>query len=130
MARRRGEALVHGSAACARAARAWETVTDFDRTQLYDDSKSLNQGALIVPGYSMDGWFGRIFGCGYFDPDKPIRKYNKTELNDLLYKEATRIKVDGVNLTYEGLIPKIQKSMLSKDVEAMQPHIAPSWSGR
>jgi excinuclease UvrABC ATPase subunit len=100
------------------------SVTDFDLSQLYDDSKSLNEGALTIPGYSMDGWFGRIFrGCGYFDPDKPIRKFTKVELNDLLYKEPTKIKVDDVNLTYEGLIPKIQKSMLAKDREAMQPHI-------
>ncbi len=100
------------------------SVTDFDLTVLYDDSKSLNEGALTIPGYSMDGWYGRIYGgCGYFDPDKPIRKYNKRELNDLLYREPTKIKVDGINLTYEGLIPKIQKSMLSKDRESMQPHI-------
>ena len=100
------------------------SVSDFDLTALYDDSKSLNEGALTVPGYSMDGWYGRIFrGCGYFDPDKPIRKYTKKELNDLLYKEATKIKVEGVNLTYAGLIPTIQRSMLSKDVDAMQPHI-------
>ncbi len=100
------------------------SVTDFDLTQLYDDSKSLNEGALTIPGYSVDGWYGRIFsGCGFFDPDKPIAKFTKRELNDLLYKEPTKIKVDGINLTYEGLIPKIQKSFLSKDVEAMQPHI-------
>jgi excinuclease UvrABC ATPase subunit len=100
------------------------SVTDFDLSQLYDDSKSLNEGALTIPGYSMDGWYGRIFtGCGFFDPDKPIRKFNKRELHDLLYKEPTRIKVEGINLTYEGLIPKIQKSMLSKDVDALQPHI-------
>ena len=100
------------------------SVNDFDLTALYDDSKSLDEGALTIPGYSMDGWFGRIFsGCGYFDPDKPIRKFTKKELHDLLYKEATKIKVDGINLTYEGLIPKIQKSMLAKDVDAMQPHI-------
>ena len=99
-------------------------VTDFDLAQMYDDSKSLNEGALKIPGYSMDGWFGRIFsGCCFFDPDKPIRKFNKKELHDLLYKEPTRIKVDGINLTYEGLIPKIQKSMLAKDVDAMQPHV-------
>ncbi len=99
-------------------------VTDFDLTQLYDDGKSLNEGALTIPGYSMDGWYGRIFsGCGFFDPDKPIRKFTKKELQDLLYKEPTKIKVDGINLTYEGLIPKIQKSFLSKDVDAMQPHI-------
>ncbi len=100
------------------------SVSDFDLSALYDDSKSLNEGALTIPGYSMDGWYGRIFrGCGFFDPDKPIRKFTKKELHDLLHKEPTKIKVDGVNLTYEGLIPKIQKSMLSKDREAMQPHI-------
>jgi len=100
------------------------SVNDIDLSALYDDSKSLNESALTIPGYSMDGWFGRIFkGCGFFDPDKPISKYSKKELNDLLHKEPTKIKVDGVNLTYEGLIPRIQKSMLSKDVEAMQPHI-------
>ncbi|MCB9706664.1 MAG: excinuclease ABC subunit UvrA [Myxococcales bacterium] len=99
-------------------------VTDFDLSQLYDAGKSLNQGALTIPGYSMDGWYGRIFrGCGYFDPDKAIRRFTKKELHDLLYREPTKIKVDGVNLTYEGLIPKIQRSMLSKDVEAMQPHV-------
>jgi excinuclease ABC A subunit len=100
------------------------SVTDFDLTQLYDDTKSLNEGALTIPGYSMDGWYGRIFrGCGYFDPDKPISKYTKKELGDLLHREATKIKVDGINLTYAGLIPTIQKSFLSKDVEALQPHI-------
>ncbi len=100
------------------------SVTDFDLSQLYDDSKSLNEGALTIPGYSIDGWFGRIFcGCGFFDPDKPIRKYTKTELKDLLHKEPTKIKVDNINLTYEGLIPRIQKSFLSKDVDALQPHI-------
>jgi excinuclease UvrABC ATPase subunit len=100
------------------------SVSDIDLSQLYDDKKSLNEGALTIPGYSMDGWFGRIFnGCGFFDPDKPIRKYTKKELHDLLHKEPTKIKVDGINLTYEGLIPKIQKSMLSKDVESLQPHV-------
>jgi excinuclease UvrABC ATPase subunit len=100
------------------------SVSDFDLTALYDDSMSLNEGALLIPGYSMDGWFGRIFsGCGFFDPDKPIKKFTKKELADLLYKEPTKIKVDGVNLTYEGLIPKIQKSMLSKDIDSLQPHI-------
>jgi excinuclease UvrABC ATPase subunit len=100
------------------------SVTDFDLSQLYDESKSLNEGALTIPGYSMDGWYGRIFaGCGFFDPDKPIRKYTKKELDTLLHNEPTRIKVDGINLTYEGLIPKIQKSMLSKDIDALQPHI-------
>jgi excinuclease UvrABC ATPase subunit len=99
-------------------------VNDIDLTQLYDDSKSLTEGALTIPGYSMDGWYGRIFtGCGYFDPDKPIKKFTKKELDDLLYKEPTKIQVDGINLTYEGLIPKIQKSMLSKDVDSLQPHV-------
>ncbi|MFC4590722.1 excinuclease ABC subunit UvrA [Sphaerisporangium corydalis] len=100
------------------------SVTDFDLTAFYDDSKSLNEGALTIPGYSMDGWYGRIFsGCGFFDPDKPLSKYTKRELDDLLHKEPTKIKVDGINLTYEGLIPRVQKSFLAKDVEAMQPHI-------
>jgi excinuclease UvrABC ATPase subunit len=100
------------------------SVNDIDLTQLYDDSLSLNAGALKIPGYSMDGWYGRIFGgCGFFDPDKPISRFTKRELNDLLYKEPTKIKVDGINLTYEGLVPRIQKSMLSKDVDALQPHI-------
>ncbi|MBA4865608.1 excinuclease ABC subunit UvrA [Streptomyces sp. PSKA54] len=100
------------------------SVTDFDLSALYDDSLSLNEGALTIPGYSMDGWYGRIFrGCGFFDPDKPISKFTKKELHDLLHKEPTKIKVEGINLTYEGLIPKIQKSFLSKDVDALQPHI-------
>ncbi|AEF40796.1 ATP-binding cassette domain-containing protein [Hoyosella subflava] len=99
-------------------------VTDFDLSALYDESLSLNEGALTIPNYSMDGWYGRIFrGCGFFDPDKPIRNFTKRERSALLYKEPTKIKVDGVNVTYEGLIPRIQKSFLSKDREAMQPHI-------
>ena len=99
-------------------------VSDFDLTALYDDTKSLDEGALLIPGYSMDGWYGRIYrGCGFFDSDKPIKNFTKRELDTLLYKEPTRIKVEGINVTFEGLIPKIQKSMLSKDVEAMQPHI-------
>ena len=99
-------------------------VTDFDLTALYDESLSLNEGAITIPGYSMEGWYGRIFrGCGFFDPDKPISEYTKKELHDLLHKEATKIKVEGINLTYLGLIPQMQKSFLSKDVDAMQPHI-------
>ncbi len=99
-------------------------VNDIDLTALYDDTLSLNEGALAIPGYTMDGWYGRIFrGCGFFDPDKPIKKYTKKELGALLYKEPTKIKVEGINLTYEGLIPKIGKSMLAKDVDALQPHI-------
>ncbi|MFW6600282.1 ATP-binding cassette domain-containing protein [Propionibacteriaceae bacterium Y2011] len=100
------------------------SVTDFDLTALYDETKSINEGAILIPGYTMDGWYGRIFrGCGFFDPDKPISKFTKRQLHDLLHKEPTRIKVEGINVTYEGLIPKIQKSMLVKDREAMQPHI-------
>jgi excinuclease UvrABC ATPase subunit len=100
------------------------SVSDIDLSALYDDSLSLNEGALTIPGYSMDGWYGRIYrGCGFFDPDKPIRKYSKRELHDLIHKEPTKIKVEGINLTYSGLIPQIQKSFLSKDVDALQPHI-------
>jgi excinuclease UvrABC ATPase subunit len=100
------------------------SVSDIDLSQLYDDSKSLNQGALTIPGYTADGWSVRIFtASGFLDPDKPIRKYTKQERQDFLYKEPTKVKVGGVNLTYEGLVPRIQKSFLSKDVEAMQPHI-------
>lgn len=100
------------------------SVTDIDLSALYDDGKSLNEGAITIPNYSMDGWYGRIFrGSGFFDPDKPIRRYTKRELRDLLHKEPTRIKVDGINVTYEGLIPRLRKSMLSKDVDALQPHV-------
>jgi excinuclease UvrABC ATPase subunit len=100
------------------------SVTDIDLSALYDDSKSLNEGALTIPGISMEGWYGRIFrGCGFFDPDKPIRAYTKKELRDLLHREPTKLKVDGVNLTYAGLIPTMHKSFLSKDVDGMQPHI-------
>ena len=100
------------------------SVNDFDLSALYDDAKSLNEGALTIPGYSMEGWYGRIFrGCGFFDPDKPIAKFTKKERHDLLYREPTKIKVEGINLTYSGLIPTIQKSFLSKDVDAMQPHV-------
>ncbi|HET7531700.1 MAG TPA: excinuclease ABC subunit UvrA [Nocardioidaceae bacterium] len=98
-------------------------VSDFDLTALYDDSKSLADGALTVPGYSMDGWYGRIFSGAGLPMDKPIATFTKKELQKLLYAEPTKIKVEGINLTYEGLIPKIQKSMLSKDVEALQPHV-------
>ncbi len=98
-------------------------VSDFDLTALYDDSRSLSEGALTVPGYSMDGWYGRIFSGAGLPMDKPIAQYTKKELEKLLYAPPTKIKVEGINLTYEGVIPKIQKSMLSKDVEAMQPHV-------
>jgi excinuclease UvrABC ATPase subunit len=98
-------------------------VSDFDLAALYDASKSLAEGALTVPGYSMDGWYGRIFSGAGLPMDKPIAKFTKKELDKLLYAEPEKIKVEGINLTYEGLIPKIQKSMLSKDVDAMQPHV-------
>ena len=104
-------------------------VTDFDLTQLYDASKSINEGALIIPGYSMDGWYGRIFrGCGFFDPDKPIAQFTKRELHDLLYKEPTKIKVEGINVTYEGVIAKIQGSMLAKDRDRCSRTSGPSWT--
>ncbi|HEV2742585.1 MAG TPA: excinuclease ABC subunit UvrA [Rubrobacter sp.] len=99
------------------------SVTDFDLSALYDESLSLNEGALKIPGYSMDGWYGRIFSGAGFDMGRPIGKFTKKELRKLHYGEPTKIKVDGVNLTYEGVIPKIQKSMLSKDVDALQPHV-------
>ena len=100
------------------------TVQDFDLAELYDADKALADGALRVPGYTMDGWYGRIFaGSGFFDMTKPLRDFTDQELADLLHREPTKIKVEGINLTYEGLIPKIRKSMLAKDVDAMQPHI-------
>ena len=99
-------------------------VSDMDLTALYDAEKSLEEGAITVPGVSMDGWYGRIFRqSGYFDPSKPIKDYTRRELDDLLYREPTKISVEGLNLTYSGLVPMIRKSMLAKDVEAMQPHI-------
>src|SRR6478672_10966961 len=101
------------------------TVSDIDLTELYDDSKSLAEGAITIPGYKTDSWWttGIFIESGLLDPNKPINKYTKKELDDFLYKEPTKVKVNGVNLTYEGLIPKIQKSMLSKDLESLQPHI-------
>ncbi|MCU1515943.1 MAG: daunorubicin resistance protein DrrC [Pseudarthrobacter sp.] len=99
------------------------SVSDFDLTALYDDSKSLGEGALTVPGYSMDGWYGRLFEGMGLPMDKPIAAFTKKQLETMLYAEPTKIKVEGINLTFEGIIPKIQKSMLSKDVEAMQPHV-------
>ncbi len=99
-------------------------VNDFDLTAIFDGDKSLAQGALLVPGYSMDGWYGRIFaGSGFFDMDKPVKEFGKRELHDLLWKEPVKVKADGINVTYEGVLPKMQKSMLSKDRDAMQPHI-------
>ncbi|GAB3590870.1 excinuclease ABC subunit UvrA [Angustibacter peucedani] len=100
------------------------SVNDVDLSVLLDEEKSLDDGAITVPGISMEGWYGRIYrGSGYFDPAKPVKKYTKREREDLLYREATKIKVDGINLTYQGLLPQIKKSFLSKDVDALQPHI-------
>ena len=100
------------------------SVSDIDLTQLYDEDKSLAEGAISVPGYKAGGWSVRYFTeSGFLDPDKPISKYTKKELDDFLYKEPTKVRINEINLTYEGLVPQIQKSFLSKDVDAMQPHI-------
>jgi len=99
-------------------------VTDIDLSQLFDDTKSLSEGALTIPGYTAGGWNYRLYSAsGFVDPDKPIRNYTKKELHDFLHREPVRMKIAGINMTYEGLIPRIQKSMLSKDKESMQPHI-------
>jgi excinuclease UvrABC ATPase subunit len=101
------------------------TVSDVDLTQLYDDTKSIAEGAITIPGYKVDSWWtvGIFTASGFVDPNKPIRQYTKKELDDFLYKEPTKVKVNGVNLTYEGLVPKVQKSFLSKDPDGLQPHI-------
>jgi excinuclease UvrABC ATPase subunit len=100
------------------------TISDLDLAQLYDAGKSINEGAFTIPGYTGGGWNSRLYAeSGFFDPDKPISKFTKKELHDLLHREPTRMKIAGINMTYEGLIPRIQKSMLSKDKEAMQPHV-------
>ncbi|MER6495609.1 excinuclease ABC subunit UvrA [Streptomyces griseorubiginosus] len=100
------------------------TVNDIDLTQLYDDSKSLDEGALTIPGYKAGGWNYRLYSeSGFFPADKPIGKFTKRELQDFLYREPVRMKIAGINMTYEGLVPRIQKSMLAKDRESMQPHI-------
>ena len=100
------------------------SVTDLDLSQLYDDSKSLSEGAITVPGYTGGGWNSRLYAeSGFYDPDKPIRTFTKKELHDFLHHEPVRMKIAGINMTYEGLIPRIQRSMLSKDKEGMQPHI-------
>ena len=99
-------------------------VSDIDLSQLFDDSKSLNEGAITVPGYTGGGWNSRLYiESGFYDPDKPIRNYTKKELHDFLHHEPVRMKIAGINMTYEGLVPRIQRSMLSKDKEGMQPHI-------
>jgi len=100
------------------------TVNDIDLTQIYDEDKSLAEGAITVPGYKAGGWSVRYYAeSGFLDPDKPIKKYTKKELNDFLYKEPTKVRINDINLTYEGLVPQIQKSFLSKDVDSLQPHI-------
>src|SRR6186997_2581679 len=99
------------------------SVNDIDLSQLFDESKSLNDGALTIPGYTADGWQVRIFAAAGLDPHKPIRKYTKKEREDFLYSEPRKVKLQNINLTYEGLVPRIRKSFLSKDVDAMQPHI-------
>jgi excinuclease UvrABC ATPase subunit len=101
------------------------TVSDIDLAELFDDSKSLLEGAITIPGYKTDSWWtvGIFTGSGFLDPNKPIRDYTEKERHDFLYREPTKVKVNGVNLTYEGLIPKIQKSFLQKDRDALQPHI-------
>src|SRR5690348_3080827 len=99
-------------------------VNDIDLSRLYDENKSLNEGAITVPGYTGGGWNSRLYSeSGFYDPDKPIRKYTEKELHDFLHHEPVRMKIAGINMTYEGLIPRIQRSMLSKDKEGMQPHI-------
>src|SRR5690606_4498559 len=99
-------------------------VTDIDLREGYDESRSLNEGAIKVPGYTADGWYVRVYrAAGFLDPDKPIRDYSERELHDLLYKEPTKVKVEGINITYEGLISRLQKSVFSKDPEALQPHV-------
>src|SRR5687767_14532670 len=99
------------------------SINDIDLTQLFDDSKSLSDGALTIPGYTAEGWQAKIFEAAGVDLDKPIKKFTKKERHDFLYKESTKVKVNGINITYEGLVPRIQKSFLSKDVDALQPHI-------
>jgi excinuclease UvrABC ATPase subunit len=100
------------------------TASAIDLTQLYDETKSLADGSIRVPGFTADGWSTRLYsGSGFFDPDKPIRDYSPSELRDFLYKEPTKVRINGINLTYEGLVPRIQKSILSKDVDALQPHL-------
>src|SRR5690606_36506810 len=95
-----------------------------DLGEIYDPEKSLSGGALKVPGYTTDGWYVRNYrACGFFDPDKPIKEFTERELHDLLHKEPTKIKVDGINITYEGLVSRLQKSVLAKDSESLQPHV-------
>jgi excinuclease UvrABC ATPase subunit len=114
--------VVYHGGMCARC-EGMGRVSDIDLQQLFDDSKSLSEGALTIPGYAADGWHIRTFAAAGLDPDKPIRKYTKKELGIFLYEQPRKVKVEKLNLTYEGLVPRIQKSFLSKDVDALQPHI-------
>ena len=114
--------VVYHGGMCARC-EGMGRVSDIDLQQLFDDSKSLSEGALTIPGYAADGWHIRTFAAAGLDPDKPIRKYTKKELGIFLYEPPRKVKVEKLNLTYEGLVPRIQKSFLSKDVDALQPHI-------
>ena len=99
-------------------------VSDIELRELYDENKSISEGALTVPGYNPTGWAVRIFTeSGFVPADKPIKDFTKQELHDFLYKEATKVKISGINMTYLGLVPNVQKSFLSKDLDAMQPHI-------
>ena len=116
------DAVYHGGM-CARC-EGRGTISDIDLTQLYDEDKSLAEGAITIPGYTANGWSVRIYSeSGFLDPNKPIRRYTKKELHDFLHREPTKVELGGINLTYEGLISRIQKSFLSKDVDALQPHI-------
>lgn len=100
------------------------TVSDIDLEQLYDESRSLNDGAITVPGYKGGGWNSRLYiESGFYDPDKPVGRFSKKELHDFLHHEPVRMKIAGINMTYEGLIPRVEKSMLSKDRESLQPHV-------
>lgn len=111
-------------AGCARAAKAWAGSSDIDLTQVLDETLSLRDGAITAPGYAADGWQARSFTeSGFFPADKPVSTFTAKQRDDLLYKEPTRIKVCGINITYEGLVCRIRKSMLSKEPEALQPHI-------
>ncbi|WP_454043922.1 ATP-binding cassette domain-containing protein [Cellulosimicrobium sp. Marseille-Q8652] len=116
------EAIYHGGM-CPRC-EGRGSVSDLDLTEIYDDSKSLLDGAIKVPGYTADGWMVRAFAeSGFYPPDRPIREFTEQQLADFLYKEPTKIKAMGINVTYEGLVSKIQKSMFAKDVDSLQPHV-------
>ncbi|MFN3950757.1 ATP-binding cassette domain-containing protein [Microbacterium sp.] len=99
-------------------------VSDIDIDQLVDSSRSLNEGAILVPGYTADGWMVRVFSeSGFLDPDKPVRDFTAEEREAFLYREQTKVRIASTNMTYEGLVPKVTKSMLQKDRDALQPHV-------